>query len=290
MNDVLLTAAELRALARARVRLERVRGTLPGLHPSPWAGLSLEFADHRPYQEGDDYRLIDWAVYARLGRLATKVFAREAESPLYLLLDTSASMAQGHPSKMHAARRLAAAFAFMAHRSQDRFSIHRLGEQRDDHLSPRRGKGALVESFRMLSELQPEGRRSLDEDLLRWARLSRAPGTCIVLSDFLSPEGYEKGLAALQHRQHQVRSVQLLADIDLDPPRLGEVRLWDVETRHSRPLVLGREAWRSYQEALRTWNEGLSSACRKLGIEHFLFRSDTSAVEAALTVSSRRAV
>ncbi len=290
MNDVLLTDAELRALARARVRLEKVRGTLPGLHPSPWTGLSLEFADHRPYQEGDDYRLIDWTVYARLGRLVTKVFSQEAESPLYLLLDTSASMGQGHPSKLRTASRLAAAFAFMAHRSQDRFSIHRLGEERDDHLSPRRGKGALVESFRLLNHVQAVGSRSLDEDLLRWARASRAPGTCVVLSDFLSPEGYEKGLTALQHRPHQVRAVQLLAEVDLDPPRLGEVRLWDVETRRSRPLVLGREAWRSYQSALRKWNEGLSSVCRKLGVEHFMFRSDAAPVEAALTVSARRSL
>ncbi len=288
MSNVLLTDAELRALTRARVRLGQVRGTLPGLHPSPWSGLSLEFADHRPYQTGDDYRLIDWTVYARLRRLVTKVFAREAEAPLYLVLDTSASMGQGEPTKLRAASRLAGALAFMAHRGQDRFSIHRLGELRDDHLTPRRGRGSLVEAFRILNEVQPAGEIALDTALVRWARIPRTPGACVVLSDFLTPDGYADGLRALRHARHRTAAVQVLADVDLDPPRLGEVRLLDVETRHSRPLVLGRAAWQAYQAALKSWNERLSALCRELGMDHFLFRADVPPVEAALTVSARR--
>ncbi len=290
MNEVLLSDAELKALARARARLSRVRGTLPGQHPSPWSGLSLEFADHRPYQPGDDYRLIDWMVYARLGRLMTKVFSREAEAPLYILLDTSASMGQGDPPKLLASCRLAAALAFLAHRSQDRFVICRLGTPEDDRLSPRRGRGALVEAFRLLTQLEPVGELELDEALRRWGVVPRMPGTCVILSDFLSPQGYLHGLKALRHSRHQTTAVQVLADVDLDPPRLGEVRLWDVETRRSRPLVLGPSAWQEYQAALRRWNERLSQACRELNVNRFLFRADVSAVEAALTVSTRRPV
>ncbi|MFO8034590.1 MAG: DUF58 domain-containing protein [Candidatus Bipolaricaulota bacterium] len=287
MNNVLLTDAELSALARARVRLGRVLGNMPGLHPSPWTGLSLEFADHRPYQAGDDYRLIDWAVYARLRRLVTKVFTREAEAPLYLLLDASASMGQGDPPKIRTACRLAAALAFIAHRNQDRLVIHRVAERRDDHLVPRRERETLVQAFRVLNHIEAAGETSLDEDLLRWARIPRAPGACVVLSDFLTPDGYADGLRALRHQRHQVTAVQVLADVDLDPPRLGEVRLWDVETGHSRSLVLGREAWRSYQAALHSWNERLNAVCQELGIERFLFRADVSPVEAALTMSTR---
>ncbi len=287
MSNILLTDAELRALARARVRLGQVRGTLPGLHPSPWSGLSLEFSDHRPYQPGDDYRLIDWTVYARLRRLVTKVFAREAEAPLYLLLDTSASMAQGEPTKLHAAARLAGALAFMAHRSQDRFCVHRLEDPRDDHVTPRRGKGVLVQTFRVLSEINPGGQLSLNRALSRWARVPRTPGACVVLSDFLTPGGYAQGLHSLYNARHRAAAVQVLADVDLDPPRLGEVRLLDVETRRGRPLVLGQSAWRAYQAALSDWNQQLGSLCRELGMEHFLFRADVSPVEAAMTVSTR---
>jgi len=286
MTGVLLSDAELRALARARVRLARVRGTMPGLHPSPWLGLSLEFADHRPYQPGDDYRLIDWTVYARLRRLVTKVFAREAETPLYLLVDTSASMAQGQPTKLDSAARTAAALAFVAHRNQDRLAVHMLGGTAGEYPGPRRGRGVLVEAFRMLSQVGAEGTLSLNEALIRWARVTRTPGTCIVLSDFLVEDGYADGLRALRHARYQVAAVQILAGTDLDPPRLGEARLWDVESHRSRPLVLGNTAWRAYQDALATWNAELSAVCRELGVDRFLFRADLPPVEAALTVFS----
>ena len=71
MTDGLLSPSELRALARARLTLRRTGGALPGGHLARRRGTSVEFADHRPYQPGDDFRLIDWAVYARHKRLVT---------------------------------------------------------------------------------------------------------------------------------------------------------------------------------------------------------------------------
>ncbi len=287
MSAFLLTDKEFRALARAPMWLGRVRSAQPGLHPSPWSGLSLEFADHRPYQPGDDYRLIDWAVYARLRRLTTKVFAREAEAPTYVLLDTSASMAQGAPTKMRAACKIAAAVSFLAHRSQDRFAVHRLHEPEDDHRTPQRGKRALVDTFHSLQSVVPRGSGVLNEALVRWARTSRAAGSCVVISDFLDPSGYREGLSAVVHGRHHLAAVQILADVDLDPPRLGEVRLVDVETRRSRPLVLGRAAWQAYQAALEAWNEGLTRVCHELAVDRFLFPAGFPTVEAALTVLAR---
>ncbi len=288
MTDFLLTDDELRALARAPVWLRRVRSAQPGMHPSPWSGLSLEFADHRPYQPGDDYRLIDWTVYARLRRLTTKVFVREAEAPTYVLLDTSASMAQGDPTKMRAACRIAAALSFLAHRHQDRFVVHLLGEPEDDHREPQRGRRALVDTFGRLRHVVPQGAGVLNEELTRWARTPRMAGSCVVVSDYLDAGGYRQGLSAVLHGRHHVSAVQVLANVDLDPPRLGEVRLLDVETQRNKPLVLGRAAWQAYQEALGDWNQELTQVCHALGVDRFLFSAEFSTVEAALTVLARR--
>ncbi len=288
MNNFLLTDSELRALARAPVWLRRVRSAGPGLHPSPWSGLSLEFADHRPYQPGDDYRLIDWTVYARLRRLATKVFTREAEAPAYVLLDTSASMAQGAPTKMRAACKIAAALTFLAHRHHDRFAVHCLGQPEDDHRLPQRGKGVLVDTFHRLAQVAPQGGEGLNEVLARWARIPRPAGSCVVISDFLNADGCKRGLRAVLHGRHTLSAVQVLADVDIDPPRLGEVRLLDVETDNHRPLVLGRAAWQAYQEALRAWNQELTETCHELGVDRFLFSAGFPTVEAALTVLARK--
>lgn len=282
MRDELLTPDELRALARARLSFRRPGGALPGGHLAPRTGTSLEFADHRPYEPGDDVRLIDWAVYARHRRLVTKVFAREVEAPLYFLLDASRSMGEG--GKAEFARRLGAALLYVAHRGGDRFALHPFRVGVEALGSPRRGRGALARAFARLVELRPAGETDLSGSLVAWAEGAREPGVCVVLSDFLAPGGYRDGLLALRHGRHAAVAVQVLSRSELDPPRLGEVRLLDVETGRARSLVLGPGALRAYRDALRRWNAALAEACRELRIPYFLFRSDASPVEAALTV------
>ncbi len=282
MTEGLLSPDELRALARARLNLRRPGGAVPGGHLARRRGASVEFADHRPYQPGDDFRLIDWAVYARHRRLVTKAFTHEVEAPLYLFLDASRSMAEG--GKATFARRLAAALAFVAYRGGDRFVLHPFRDRITSAATPRRGRGALAAAFQDLVALPSEGGTDLSRSLTAWAEVGPEPGLCVVISDFLCPAGFRDGLLALRHGRHSSAAVQVLSPTDLDPPRWGEVRLLDVETRRGRSLVLGAGAVRAYQEALWRWNEGLADACRELRIPYFLFRSDGAPVEAALTV------
>lgn len=282
MNDALLSPAELQALARARLTLRQPGGALPGGHLARRRGTSVEFADHRPYEPGDDFRLIDWAVYARHRRLVTKTFTHEVEAPLYLFLDASRSMGEG--GKAAFARRLAAALAFVAYRGQDRFVLHPFRDRLTLVAAPRRGRSALSALFQSLRDLSSQGETDLPGALAAWAQTGPEPGLCAVISDFLSPTGYRDGLLALRRGRHSVAAIQVLSAIDLDPPRLGEVRLLDVETRRGRSLVLGAGAVRAYRDALRRWNEGLADLCRELRSPYFLFRSDLSPVEAALAV------
>lgn len=287
MRGELLTAAELRALSRARLSLHRPRGTILGTHVSCRTGLSLEFADFRPYQPGDDFRLIDWAIYARHRRLVTKVYSKEVEAPLYLLVDTSRSMAQGNPEKLWFAARLSAALAAIAFRGHDRFGLYPFHDRLADGLPPRRGRAHLAAVFRKLSSLSPDGTTDLNA-VVAWAECRPEPGLCVLISDFLCERGGKDSLFALRHGRHEVLAVQVLAREDLDPPKLGEARLLDLETRRGRSIVLGPSAWRAYQEALLAWNEELAHVCLELGIDYFLFRTDSSPVEAALVLLRKR--
>lgn len=279
-----LTAAEIAALSRARLSLRRPVGAAPGGHLARRTGASLEFADHRPYQPGDDLRLVDWAVYARHRRLVTKVFSREVEAPLYILLDSSRSMAIG--GKFGFAVKLAASLCFLAFRAGDRFAVYPFRDRPEFFGRPRRGRPALVQTFTALSHLSPRGRTNISLALSAWAERFREPGMCLVLSDFLAP-GFRDGLLALRQARHAVAAGQILAAADLAPPVLGEVRLLDVEEGRGRPMVVGRAAHRAYQEALRRWNRALAETCLELGIAQFLFLAEGSAVAAALTIARR---
>ena len=88
---------------------------------TPKRGRGLEFADHRPYAPGDDFRHIDWKAYKRLNRLLLRLFDEERDLPIYLMLDASRSMAE--PAKFDMARRIAAALCYIGLAHLDRLTI-----------------------------------------------------------------------------------------------------------------------------------------------------------------------
>lgn len=69
-----------------------VEGFITGLHQSPFHGFSVEFAEHRLYNNGESVKNIDWKLLARTDKLFVKQFEEETNLRCFLLLDTSSSM------------------------------------------------------------------------------------------------------------------------------------------------------------------------------------------------------
>ncbi|HEC63399.1 MAG TPA: DUF58 domain-containing protein [Candidatus Acetothermia bacterium] len=285
--EELLPPATMAALAKRRLTFRQLRAGQPGGHPSPRAGLSLEFSDHRPYQPGDDFRQIDWAVYARQRRLVTKVYTQELEAPLYLLLDTSASMDYGRPGKFPLALRLAAALAFVALRGLDRVGLQLFGSELGEGVPPGRGRGHLGRLLTLLGELVPRGETNF-LSLISWAEGNHQPGLAVVISDFLAPRGIEEGLTALRRARHWVWALQVLSPQEVQPPWRGLLRLVDVETDRARLLTLGREAVRAYQARLAQHNRRLAQLCSSQGITYRLISSQRRPAEIVLELVARR--
>ena len=105
------------------------RGGAGGLRRSRALGSSVEFSDFREYAPGDDLRRVDWNAYARFDRLFLKLFMEEQETTVHILLDCSASMDFGEPSKWEMAQGLAQLLCYMAIRGGDRAVIIALGEE-----------------------------------------------------------------------------------------------------------------------------------------------------------------
>src|SRR3954464_1752770 len=99
-------------------------GLMKGERRSKRKGQSVEFADYRNYVKGDDLRFLDWNLYARLDRLFIRLFQEEEDLHFYLLIDNSLSMDFGTPTKLHYARQIAAALAFVGLVNMDRVMIH----------------------------------------------------------------------------------------------------------------------------------------------------------------------
>src|SRR3990172_8399336 len=133
MNDVteqnngeepLLTPDFLRKIERLSLVAKRLfPGTLRGERRSTKRGASVEFADYRNYTTGDDFRRVDWNVYARLEKLFLKLFVEEEDLHVYVLLDVSRSMEFGSPSKLLYGKRIAAALSYIALCNLDRVGL-----------------------------------------------------------------------------------------------------------------------------------------------------------------------
>ena len=98
-------------------------GRLKGERKSKRRGTSVEFAEHRQYAAGDDLRHIDWNAFGRLDRLFLKLFLEEEDLHVHTLVDSSLSMGFGEPTKLHYAKQVAAALAFVGLVNNDRIIL-----------------------------------------------------------------------------------------------------------------------------------------------------------------------
>src|SRR5882762_9103832 len=120
----LLTPELLRRLEQFQLlAARRAKSSLRGERRSRARGQSVEFADHRNYVAGDDFRYIDWNLFGRLDRLFLKLYEEERELPVRIFLDASESMNFGTPRKLDFAKQVAAAVGYVALSGFDRVSV-----------------------------------------------------------------------------------------------------------------------------------------------------------------------
>jgi uncharacterized protein (DUF58 family) len=231
---------------------------------SPKRGRGLEFADHRPYTPGDDYRHIDWKAYKRLNRLLLRLYDEERDLSIYLMLDVSRSMAE--PAKFDMARRIAAALCYIGLVHLDRLTIVPFGRGLGHESSPGRGKGRIFRVFDALEQLEASGPTDLRESCKAFASRPRQLGLVVMISDFLDPGGFDVGLKILRTLGHDVFAVHVTSERDRDPGVLGTVRFVDVETGEVREVEVTPRLANAYVQASKAHGEALEHFCGRYDI------------------------
>lgn len=263
----LLAPHELAALGGLEiVAREIVEGFIAGLHRSPHRGFSVEFAEHRMYQPGDDMRYIDWRMFGRSDRYYIKQFEEETNLRAYLLLDVSGSMEwtsakETLPPKLWYAKQLAAALALMLLRQGDAVGLIGFDERTRAHVVPRGGRRHWYDILRAIAPLSATGRTDASTALRDLAGRLRRRGLIVLLSDLLvDPEATRLALRFLRHRGHEVMVFHLLDPGERELPALGDARFIDPETGDELPVsvpVLRREYREAVAHALREWRDEL---------------------------------
>lgn len=282
-TEPLLSATLMRRLQTLSLSpFTTVGSPLKGDRLSYKRGVGQDFIDYRDYGPGDDPRYVDWNAAARTDKLYVRVFHEERDLKLLLVVDTSASMGFGTPTRLHIAARLCAALGFTALCGSDRVTIQPFALASGPALSPLRGKAAAPRLFSFLQKLEPAGPTSLANSLRRITAATKETGTVIVISD-LYDCSWQSGISSLLARGHRVVVLQLLLDEEVSPALRGDVTLIDSETGASLDVSLEQPLLDRYQVAMQTFLAETSSWCRSRGVTHVLVDNTTPLEHLVLT-------
>lgn len=290
----LLDPADVAALGGIEVVARGVvEGFLSGLHRSPFRGFSVEFAEHRPYQPGDELRYLDWKILGKRDRLYVKQYEEETNLRATLVLDISRSMhwkgsAERGLTKLEYATRLAAALALVLLRQRDATGLIAFDEVVRAVVPPRARSGQWHQVVRALMALEPGGGTAAEPALRRVTDLLRRRGMVIFVSDLLVERDLVlTALRYLRHRGHQVTVFHIMdpAEIELLGP--AEARYVDPESGDSvvaSAAALRREYRATVDRVVAAWRR----ACRSSGIAYHRVTTETPFGQALRRASEGR--
>ncbi|HYE02785.1 MAG TPA: DUF58 domain-containing protein [Phycisphaerales bacterium] len=273
--DELLEPALVARLSNLDIASRRVfAGKLKGERRSKKKGQSVEFADHRQYVVGDDLRRIDWNLFGRLDRLFLKLFLEEEDLSVHVVLDATASLDTGQPSKFLCAQRLAAAVACVGLVGLNRVALSAVAGGQTLHLRDLRGRRRLHDVARFILGIEPGGGADFSAAARRIALARRGKGVMVFISDFLFKEGYETPLRLLAGHGYDLFALQVLSPQEIDPPLGGDLKLKDLEDGDVAELTITAPLLKRYRANLAAYQDRLHGFCAARGITHLLVRSE----------------
>ena len=238
------------------------RGELMAQRRSTQTGGGVEFADHRQYSMGDDFRYVDWNLYARHGELLLKRFQEEEDLHVYILLDCSRSMGTPESRRFDLARQIAAALAYIAMSDLDRVAVFAFADGILKRFPLTRGKERILELMEWLEELEIGGEStSLSKLASQFIQQAPRKGLVVLLSDFYDAEGFEPGLDLLRHHKYEPNVIQMHTVEEASPQLLGDVELVDAETNDVRKLTVTEAKLKRYQDRFEGFLQSLTKYC-----------------------------
>lgn len=268
-DDATLHKLEQLTLVADQVRV----GLMKGDRRSRKRGTSIEFADYRNYVQGDDLRRLDWNVFARLERPFIKLLEEEEDLSVHILVDASASMdwpADTTLNKLEYALTLAGAFGHIGLSSGDLVTVTLLIGQGDGlrRWGPYRGGQNSLHLFNFLETGEARGLTDLNISLRNYSLRSGRPGLLFLLSDMLSPAGYQAGFNSLLARGYEISTIHLLSPDEVDPPLAGDLKLIDIETGNDTEITLDPTTLEAYQHHFREWQQEMANFCNQRDIHY----------------------
>jgi uncharacterized protein (DUF58 family) len=255
-------------------------GYFGGKHLVSTYGQTVEFADYREYQLGDDIRRIDWNLYSRFEKFFLKLFTDERQMHVQIFLDCSGSMGKDVPEKSNYAVAIAAALGFLSVHNMDKLSFNLIkGDRAENPFGTIVGKTSFFRAISELEDLEFTGDSDLGKAITSYPKTGSNDGLTVIISDFLTDSNWKKAVDYLTYKKRQVLLVQILTPDELEPVYDGRLNLIDVEAEDladpkNMKIRITRSLQLAYQEALADFKEDLRSFCVSRGAEYVTLSTD----------------
>ena len=288
-REIVFDQAFLESLRRIQLLArESSGGRLEGARVSRAPGSGVDPADWRTYLPGDSPRDVDWRAFARLGRMFVRLRAREESSNVYVLVDSSASMGLGRPTKFTFARRVAGALAAAALSGLDAVSVGFLRGSECDVSERLTGADRLPEIIKTLEAAHATGETDVARGLAHFLDESPERGVIVILSDFWCEGDVGPSLAAAAELGFEGSLVQVLDPSEVEPSNTGRERLVDSESGAELEMRFSPRVRDAYIEERKSHFEGLTTAASRAGFRSGVLSTDTR-LEDAVLIDLRRA-
>jgi uncharacterized protein (DUF58 family) len=261
----------IKKIRKVRIRTQRLVDTLfAGEYASAFQGHGIEFSEVRPYSEGDDIRLIDWNVTARMNAPYIKRYIEERELKIYILVDISPSHDFGSIGEMkrEIMTQFVATISWLGISKNDKVGVTLFSDHVEKSFPPRKGKKQLARIIESVLYFKPTGKATAIIPALNYiGRVAKRRGVVFIVSDFLTNEDLARPLRILAFKHDVVlarisdrweRELPNVGMVEVEDPETGEVLLVDT----SDPIVRSE-----YKKLREKENAVLSKARHQSGID-----------------------
>jgi len=222
----------IRKIKRIEIYTNRlVADQLAGQYVSVFKGRGMAFDEVRQYLPGDDVRLIDWNVSARMNDVYIKLFVEEREMTVILLVDLSASGRFGTRAdiKQEVMAELAAAIAFSAIKNNDRVGLILFSDRIEKYIPPKKGRKHVLRVVMEILNARPKGSGTdITQALEYLGKVTRHRSVVFLISDFIA-DGYEQAIK-IAVAKHDLIPLCVTDPLEETLPEVGTALLEDLET------------------------------------------------------------
>jgi uncharacterized protein (DUF58 family) len=247
---------------------------MSGMHRSPYQGISVEFAQHRPYVPGDDTRHVDWKVFAKTDKIYLKQYQEETNLHLICIVDASESMGYGTVgdagapwTKYDHATAIAASLSYLAIRQQDSVGLAIFDNDLRRYFKPSGSPGQWKTVTHELQIVPRLKKTNMGRVLNQLAEKLAHRSLLVVLSDFFDDiDSIQAGLRHLRFRKHEVMVFQILDPAELEFP-FQDVTMFKGLEESGQLLTEPRSLRDGYLEQLGMFTEKLKKMCRGMHVD-----------------------